>query len=133
MHASSLPGVWISLDEGDNDTRIFLSYVVGAVRRLESNACVRIHDLLDAPQLPPAEILVRLLANDLEVIDEPFLLVLDDYHLVTDPDVNDLLTRLLQHPPRSLQLVIVTRRDPPFPTVTLNAKGLAVEMWCPVI
>lgn len=128
LHTSSLPGVWISLDEGDNDTRIFLSYVVAAVRRLESNACVRIHDLLDAPLLPPSDILAKLLVNSLEEISQPFLLVIDDYHLVTDQDVNDLLIRLLQHPPRSLHLVIVTRRDPPFPLVTMKSRGLAVEI-----
>ena len=52
LEASSLPGVWISLDEADSNPRTFLSYVVAAVRRLESKACGRIHDLLDAAQLP---------------------------------------------------------------------------------
>ncbi len=128
LEASSLPGVWVSLDKADSNPRTFLSYVVAAVRRLEPKACGRIHDLLDAAQLPPADILATLLANDLEEISEPFLLVLDDFHLVTDPDVQDVLDRLLQHPPRSLHLAIVTRRDPPFPLVTMKARGQAVEI-----
>ena len=28
LEAGSLPGVWVSLDEGDNNARTFLSYVV---------------------------------------------------------------------------------------------------------
>ena len=128
LENSSLPGVWISLDEADNDARSFLGYVMAAVRRLDAKACTGIHDLLGAPQLPPSDVLAKLLANDLEKIDEPFLLVLDDYHLVTDPDIHDLLDRLLQHPPRSLHLVILTRRDPPFPLVTMKARGQAVEI-----
>lgn len=128
LEASSLPGVWVSLDEADSSPRTFLSYVVAAVRRLESKACAGIHNLLDAAQFPPTDILATLLANDLEEISQPFLLVLDDYHLVTDPDVHDVLDRLLQHPPRSLHLVIVTRRDPPFPLVTMKARGQAVEI-----
>jgi len=128
LEFSSLPGAWISLDEGDNDLRIFISYIVAAVQRLDSNSCARIHDLLDAPRLPPPDILAKLLANDLEEIDAPFLLVLDDYHLMTDTDIHDLLDRLLQHPPRSLHLVIVTRRDPPFPLVRMKARGQAAEI-----
>ena len=75
LEASSLPGVWISHDEADNNPRTFLGYVVAAVRRLESRACARTHDLLDAPRLPPSDILATLLANDLEEISQPFLRV----------------------------------------------------------
>lgn len=128
LEVSSLPGVWLSLDEGDNDLRIFISYIVATVRRHDSGSCNRIYDLLDAPRLPPPDILAKLLANDLEEIDVPFLLVLDDYHLITDTDIHDLLDRLLQHPPRSLHLVIVTRRDPPFSLVRMKAIGQAAEI-----
>ncbi len=123
-----MPGAWISLDETDNNPRTFLGYVVAAVRSLEPRACARLHALLDAAQLPPSDILARLLANDLEDLSEPFLLVLDDYHLVTDPAIHALLDRLLRHPLRSLHLVILTRRDPPFPLITMKARGLAVEI-----
>ena len=128
LEASSLPGVWVSLDEADNDLRIFISYIVAAVRRIAPNSCTRIYDLLDAPRLPPPDILAKLLANDFEEIELPFLLVLDDYHLMTETDIHDLLNRLLQHPPRSLHLVIVTRRDPPFPLVKMKACGQAAEI-----
>lgn len=128
LETSSLPGVWISLDEEENDPRTFLSYLVAAIRRHEARACARIYDILGAPQLPPAKILATLLANDLEEISEPFLLVLDDFHLVIDPDIQELMERLLQHPPRSLHLVIVTRRDPLFPLVTMKAHGQLEEI-----
>lgn len=65
---STLPGVWISLDEGDSYLRIFMSYVVATVRCLDSNSCTRKDDLLDAPRLSLPDILVKLLANDLEEI-----------------------------------------------------------------
>lgn len=80
------------------------------------------------PSCPLRSSLRPVLANDLEEINEPFLLVLDDFHLVTDPDVHDILDQLLQHPPHSLHLVIVTRRDPPFPLVTMKARGLAMAI-----
>lgn len=128
LASSSLPGVWVSLDEGDSDVRVFLSYIVAAVRRLVSDACPRLFELLDAPQLPPVHVLARLLLNDLETLGQPFLLVLDDYHLINDPDVSDIVDRLLQHPPRCLHLVILTRRDPLLPLVSMKARAMAMEI-----
>lgn len=128
LEKSVLPGVWISLDETDSNSRTFLSYLVAAVRRLHPEFCERIYDVLDAPQLPPQEILATLLANDLAEISDPFLLVLDDYHHITDLEIHDLLALLLQHPPRCLHLVVLTRRDPPFPMVTMRSRGLALEI-----
>ena len=128
LESSSLPGAWVSLDESDNNTRTFLDYIVATVQRLHPESCTGVHDILDAPQLPPKDILATLLANDLEEISEPFLLVLDDYHLITDPDIHDLLDRLLRHPTRCFHLVLATRHDPPLSIGTMKAKGMANEI-----
>ncbi|MCF7673860.1 MAG: LuxR C-terminal-related transcriptional regulator [Akkermansiaceae bacterium] len=128
LQTSTLPGVWISLDEGDTNPRTFLSYLVAAVRRFKKDACTRIHDLLGAAQLPPAEILAMLLANDLEEIEEPFLLVLDDYHRADSHPINRFTECLLSHPSRLLHLVLITRRDPPLPLARLRAQGAMTEI-----
>lgn len=128
LQASSLRGVWISLDSGDSSLRAFLRYFVAAVRSIEANACAHVYDLINTSELPSIEILATYLANDLEEIDESFLLVLDDYHLVTNSDTQILLGRLLQHPPSSLHLVIVTRHDPSLPLVTMKSRGDVVEI-----
>ncbi len=128
IETSSLPAAWISLGESDNDPRRFLQYIVAAVRSHESKACAEIHALLGAQELPPSDVLGKLLSNDLERVSKPFVLVLDDYHLITNPDIHDLLDGVLRHPPKSLHLAIVTRRDPPFSLVTMMAHGLVSEI-----
>lgn len=57
LKTSSLPGVWISLDEADSDARTFFSYIVAAVRRLEAKACAgaRRRDRCAYSRLPPQQ------------------------------------------------------------------------------
>ncbi len=69
------------------------------------------------------------LANELDALDSPLVLVLDDYHLIRgDSGVHELLRQLLAHPPRPLHLVIVSRRDPPLRLSHLRAHGQLAEV-----
>jgi LuxR family maltose regulon positive regulatory protein len=123
------PSAWFSLDEDDGNLRQFLSYFVAAVQSVFPQACEQTHDLVYAPQLPPLAALVASLSNDLDAIDEPFILVLDDYYRIDAASpVNDLLHQLLAHPPISLHLTIISRRDPPLQLLTLRALDQITEV-----
>ena len=106
------PSAWVSLDERDNDPVGFLTYVIVAVQRVFPGADLETRSMLRAPSIPPPLVLARSLANDLDRL-ESFILVLDDYHRISDMAVHELLNELLQHPPRSLHLLITSRGDPP--------------------
>ena len=128
LESSSLPGVWLSLDEGDNDPRSFLAYLVAAARQHSPKACQGILDLMGAAELPAPAVLADELANELEVILTPFILALDDYHRISNPEIHELFMELLEHPPRSLHLAVLTRHDPPLPLSSMRASGLAIEI-----
>jgi LuxR family maltose regulon positive regulatory protein len=55
------------------------------------------------------------LLNDLTTIPDPFVLVLDDYHVLEATGVDEALTFLLEHLPPQMHLVIATREDPDCP------------------
>ncbi|HUU74431.1 MAG TPA: AAA family ATPase, partial [Burkholderiales bacterium] len=104
---------WLSLNEDDSDLRQFLIYFAAAVRNVFPDACEQTQRLAGATQLPPLREIALILTNDLDALDQPLFLVLDDYHSIgADSPVNDLLQRILERPPIPLHLVIVTRRDP---------------------
>ena len=84
--------------------------------------------LLKAPSLPPLSVLAETLLNDLDQIDESFILVLDDYHRIHEMAVHDLLTEVLSHPPQGMHLALLTRPDPPLPLVKLRGRGLMNEI-----
>ncbi|WP_419194252.1 LuxR C-terminal-related transcriptional regulator [Novipirellula herctigrandis] len=120
---------WLQLSEADSELRDFLSGFVAAVQVRFSDACSDTSVLLDAAQLPPPSLLAETLCNDLDAVAaEPLVVVLDDYHLISNPEIHELLDKLLLYPPRPLHLVLVTRNDPPISLSALRAKGWLTEI-----
>ena len=93
------------------------------------HACEETQDLAKTPSMPTLSTLVSTLSNELDALDQPFILAIDDYHLIdVQSPVNELLQLLLEHPPIPLHLVIITRRDPALSLVALRARGQVNEM-----
>jgi len=80
------------------------------------------------PVLPPMTTLVHSLTNELDQMDQPFILVLDDYHTINDKAVHDFISAMLQHPSETLHLVVSSRLDPPFGLARFRAKRLMGEI-----
>lgn len=127
----SQPTAWLSLDQNDNDLRHFLAYVLAAIRRVAPEIGTATQTLLDRPVLPPTAVLVANLINDLDAISQDFVLVLDDYYLISNRDIHNLMAALLYHPPRLMHLVIATRHDPLLPRASLLAQGKMAEIRAP--
>ncbi len=128
LEAADCPGGWVSLDDGDNDLSMFVSYLIAAVRSMFPDACRKTLSIVNATSLPSLSFLASSLVNDLDLIEQPFILVLDDFHLIKDESVLDLINPLLHHPPRAMHLVLIGRRDPTLPIHTLRAKNLLTEI-----
>lgn len=119
---------WVSLDESDGDITQFLRIVVAALRDAVEGSFASTTTLLDG-ELPPVPTIAHCLANDLDEVADPYLLVLDDYHHIeSESPVHELLTRLLDHPPTGLHLILLTRRDPPLRMHALRASGVMTEI-----
>jgi len=122
------PQAWLSLDESDSDLQRFAGYLIAAVQTAYPGACANTLAMLHAPNLPPMEAIAGSLINELDAIDASLILVLDDYHRIDGPQVQELLGRLLQYPPQHLHVVITTRRDPPLPLTSMLAGGRMTEL-----
>ena len=66
--------------------------------------------------------------NRIAAQPRPVVLVLDDFHVVSDPGVMADLDVLLEHPLDALRLVILSRRDPPLRLVRLRVAGHMDEL-----
>ena len=128
LETCGCPGAWISLDENENDPRMFLTYLLEAVQKVFPGAVLQTKNLLQAANLPSVKLLTYNLLNDIERMEESFILVLDDYHRIHEASVHDLLIELLRHPSPMLHLVLLTRRDPSLPIGPLRAQGQLTEI-----
>ena len=66
--------------------------------------------------------------NDIVAVSQPFILVLDDYHLITALPVHQQLGFLLDRQPPQMHLAIATREDPPLPLSRLRARGQVTDV-----
>ena len=126
--ARGVPLAWLTLEAGENDPVRFMRYLVAALQKVRPEAGQATLALLDLPQLPPVETLLTGLINDLAEISGDFVLVLDDYHCITELTVHRALEFLLEHGPENLHLVIVTRQDPLLPLARLRARRQVIEI-----
>jgi LuxR family transcriptional regulator, maltose regulon positive regulatory protein len=127
-HVSGPRVAWLSLDAGDSDPVRFLTYLVAALRQIDPVIGRGVESMLQGVPPPPYEALLTALINDLVFVPFPFILVLDDYHLITSLAVHLMVAFLLDHQPPNMHLVIATRDDPPLPLATWRAKGQMVEI-----
>jgi LuxR family maltose regulon positive regulatory protein len=124
----SRPSAWVSLDEHDSDLATFIGYLLGAVRSVYPDASRTSEFLLRAPNLPAPDRLADSLLHDLLTLPGPLILVLDDYHSIHSLDVHTMMTRLLQHLPSHVHLVLTTRADPPLPMERLHGRRQIAEI-----
>jgi len=123
-----LPQAWLSLDEEDNDPARFFTYLLAALRNIDLNIGQAAQAMLQSPQPPPPEAFLTSLINDIAAVPEPFIIVLDDYHLLHTLPIHQQLAFLIEHLPPQMHLVIAGREDPPMPLARLRARGQMTDI-----
>lgn len=119
---------WLSLDEYDSEPVRFVSYLLAAVREIHPDFGAAIEDILFAPKLSGVETVSSYLIRELEQIQEPFVLVLDDYHAIDSWYINALMGKLLDSAALKIIMVLITRREPLLAFSDLRAAGRITEL-----
>jgi LuxR family maltose regulon positive regulatory protein len=126
--ARERPAAWLSLDAGDNDLNHFLAYSVAALQTVSENLGEGVLEILQSPPPVPTEPILTALVNEIAALPDPFVLVLDDYHVIDAEPVDNALTFLLEHLPPQMHLVITTREDPQLPLARLRVRDQLTEL-----
>ncbi len=119
---------WISLDRGDNDLGRFLTYFFTAVQMVDADVGNTALAALQSAQHPPVEALLAGLINEIIEIPRPLIVVLDDYHVITEQRIHDALAFLLDNLPSQMHLMLASRADPPWPLARMRVRREVVEL-----
>ena len=123
---------WLSLEASDSDPARFLTYLVAALQQIDpaigQGIEPNLHSSMQGGSAASREALLAPLINSVAAVSFPFVLVLDDYHLITALAVHLQVAFLLEHQPPQMHLVIATRDDPQLPLAKWRAKGQIVEV-----
>lgn len=132
------PFAWLSLDGDDNDPTRFLAYFVAALQTIPplseagvgeaALATLQSPGFADANMSPSTDLLLTDLINEIADVPTPFVLVLDDFHVIADPQVNGAMAFLLDNVPPQMHLVLSSRADPSWPLARLRARGEMTEL-----
>ena len=128
LHKLQLPAGWLSLDEADNDPNRFLAYLMAAIQSVRPGVGVSAQAMMQSPQPPPAEINLTILINEISALSSSLILVLDDYHAISNISIHQQVTFLLEHLPAQMHLVLITREDPLIPVPRLRARSQVLEI-----
>ncbi len=124
--AVPVPAAWLQLDATDNDPVVFLTYLTAALGRV-APVDPAVADLLQEQSPPIDELILPRLGDALDAA-QPFLLVLDDAHLVQSEACWRHLALLLEQLPPGARLALGTRSEVPLPLARLRAAGRLAEL-----
>jgi LuxR family maltose regulon positive regulatory protein len=122
---SDLLVTWLSLDEGDNDPVRFWTHFISALQAKQPHMGNTILQMLRSPEFLDIQSGLIELINEIasnEPSIQPYILVIDDYHLIEEQTIHKDLSFLIEHLPGQLRLVISTRADPPLPLARMRAR-----------
>ena len=118
--AENRPVAWVALDRYDNRPKSFWSYVVAALRR--SGTVLPEALSPDAGEQAVDHAFLLWLVSALAGQDLPVILVLDDFHVLTEMEVLKGLDFVLRNVGPGLRVVVSSRTDPPLQQVRVHRK-----------
>lgn len=128
LHETNTPSTWFSLDEGDNDPIRFFQYFIASLQKLIPDLEMDLPGMLNVAHPPSFDVLLNLLINETTRLAAPFIIVLDDFHVISSQPVINMMSYFLEHMPPHIHLVLLSRTDPAFPLSRLRVRNQLVDI-----
>jgi LuxR family maltose regulon positive regulatory protein len=119
---------WISLDEHDNNPGSFLTYLIAGIQQIEPAFGEDVLSVLGSQEQPAIETIMTVLINQAASLSQRILIVLDDYHLITNSIIHQAITFFVENLPPQTHLALLSRADPSIPLARLRARGQMTEL-----
>src|SRR3990172_7488894 len=116
----SCPVAWVILEKSDNDIKQFLAYVLTALGRAVDELGQAALEAVENAQEINLPSVLGLLLNELHALEQPIVLVLEEYHLIENETIDRFVEAILNQAVANLHLVIATREDPNLPFTPLR-------------
>ena len=132
-YRQALPGqevltAWYRIDRLDDSLHRFGEQLVQAVCFAVAGACDQTNQLLRGRLGATAEQLAERFVGEIAALPRRLLLILDDYHVVTDPSIHMFVETVLRYASPSLSILLISRYPPPFSVARLRSQRKLVEL-----
>lgn len=118
---------WLTLDEMDNDPIRFWNYVIMSIEN--SGTTINAEKLLSFVKTsPPYSMIIDMLLDELSNQFERTILILDDYHMVTNQTVHKMMNRFINYLPHHVKIFIISCSEVPLDVSKWRMKGWVYEV-----
>ncbi len=111
LAALDLPVAWIGIDSRDDNEVWFLAHLIEAVNRIRPEIGTGLCQMLEERPADTVAFAISSLIDELHTSGKPVVVIIDDWHRLTDPGALGVLPALLDSGCHHLRFV-VTSRDP---------------------
>ena len=108
---------WMSLDDADNDAASFRRHLLGAFRSADRSL---VEPVIKAIEQRHSKSREQKRVSDPDDNSSIVVLIMDDFHVVTNPDVIELVEYLVDHLPARIRVLLAGRTTPEFCQVPEN-------------
>ncbi|MFJ9779093.1 LuxR C-terminal-related transcriptional regulator [Amycolatopsis sp. NPDC101161] len=108
---------WLTLDEDDDVPGRVLDYLLTALGTSRT--------LLDSGTASTPAVMTELVN---QLVDAELVVVLDEVHVLGEPEILDALTFFVEHCPPGVHLVLLGRTEPDLPLARWRGRGLLAEI-----
>lgn len=115
---------WYSLDESDNECERFIAYFHAALTKATSQG------ISSSSNQTRGNFLAGLsqLLIDHSHFKPHFFIVIDDYHLIDNPEIHEGIKFWIKHQPQNMTLLLISRTMPPLNIANLRVQELLLEL-----
>lgn len=120
---------YLSIDSSDNDPPRFWRYVLNAVAKAaQSDIDQSLAPLLHTSDSAANDFLIESFIHEISLTDTPLHIVLDDYHLIENAVIHQMMTKLIEQSPDHVHVCIATRAEIDLPIANWRAKQWIHEL-----
>lgn len=133
LHHTPHTFTWLTLDKSHNSPLQFWLHILNALQGIQPTVGVEAKALIENNHLHSLSHVVISLLNDLDQLSshtdstQAVSLVLDDFHLLENPQLLSLIRLFLDHLPAGIRLVITSREEPPLSLARRRANNQLIE------
>jgi LuxR family maltose regulon positive regulatory protein len=128
VEQAGYPVAWFTLEKSDNELKQFLTYVLTALQQIEEDLGQTALEVVENTHEVDLQQVLGSLINDLCGLDQLIVLVLEDYHLIENEKIDQVIELMLNQAITNLHLVIMTREDPNLPLTRLRVRNQLTEI-----
>ncbi|WP_330254278.1 protein kinase [Nocardia sp. NBC_00565] len=128
LSAEGVAVAWLTVDHDDNNVVWFLSHLIEAIRAVRPSLASELGELLEEHGDESERYVLTSLINDIDRSGEQLVVVIDDWHLATDPATTRALRYMIEGCSPTLHVVITSRSRTGLPMSSMRARDELVEI-----